>query len=186
MAVLSPESWSTYGLHWLLIKKRISAGLSLYFFFFHLQKFKRICWAIAPLTCTLWKSYLNPYSCLILGWRFRLFFKVRISKEKLNLFQLGALINCPDFFVHWTAGTKTSIHIFVYQLVEWALGTEGGSLGLGECNNGYDQPVCWAEASQWVASCSHHGSRKAMDWVFFVALKQFFNNYSFPLRFPDN
>lgn len=111
-------------------------------------------------------------------WRFRLFFMVHISKEMLNVYQLQALINCPDFFVHWAARTKTSIHIFVYRLcpfvVEGALGTERRTLGFGECASGYEHPVCWAEASQWIASCSHHGSRKALDWFLFRALKQFF------------
>lgn len=163
MAVFSPESWSTYGLHWLLIKKRISAGLSsLIYFFFHLQKFKRLHWAI---TSDLHPLEIIPQPlqlCLILGWRFRLVFMVRISKEELNLCQLRALINCPDFFVHWTAGTKTSIRIFVYQLcplVERALGKERGTLssqsvGLrppSECHRAPTLAVgrWWTEFSFW-------------------------------------
>lgn len=71
-------------------------------------------------------------------------------------------------------------------VVEGALGTEGGTLSLDVLHNGYEQPVCGTEASQWIALCSHNGSRKGINWVFFLPFKQFFDSYSFPLKFPDN
>lgn len=82
---------------------------TLFISFFHMQKFKIKCWATASLMCVL-------CSGLNLGWIFSLFYIVHISKEEFHLCQLPALITCPDFSVHWTAGTKTSIQIFVHQL----------------------------------------------------------------------
>lgn len=141
VAVSSPESWSTYGLHWFLIKRRISGGLN---FFFHLEKFKRICWAISCLTCILWNHPLELFDFLewdlgCLLWS--------VSPQKKS-YICASCEHCPYFFVHWTAGTKTSIRIIVYQLcrrvVEGALGTERGTLGVRVYNSGCEQPGCWA------------------------------------------
>lgn len=83
------------------------------------------------------------------GMRFRLSFMVCISTKKCYI--CASCEHCPYFFVHWTAGTKTSICIIVYQLchrvVEGALGTERGTLGVRVYNSGCEQPGCWAGAS---------------------------------------
>lgn len=110
-------------------------------------------------------------------WRFRVVFMFHISKEMLNVYQLQALINCPDFFVHWAAGTKTSICISVSALSSCC----GRSTWDRKRDFGFGGVWQWLWASSLLgwglpvnfASCSHYGSRKVLDWLLFRALKQF-------------
>lgn len=145
-----------------------------------MQKFKIICWATAPLMCIL-------CSGLNLGWRFRLSHTVPISKERFHLCQLPTLIACPDFFVHWTAGTKTFIQVFVYQLhpLWWKEHLK-------------EEPWAWTFLTVVMSSQSvglrppselHCALTMAVGriiWVFFLPLKQLFDSPPSPLKFHDN
>lgn len=138
-----------------------------------MQKFKIIGWATASLMCIL-------CSGLNLGWRFRLSYIVHISKvSSVPAASTNYLpwFLCPlnswnkDIYADLCASASSSV-------VAGALGTQRGIFSLDILNNGLWAGISGAEASQWIALCSHNGSNKGIIWVSFLPLKQLFDTPS--------